>query len=80
MLAAITGLETPQARPRAAFDATKTYGTFCVERQHHGNEDVMARSHLLFTQQRKMEKDLQRFRVGGQNDDLRNTAVEGLGG
>lgn len=28
MLAAITGLVTPHARPRAAFDGTNTYGTF----------------------------------------------------
>src|ERR1700733_11392987 len=30
-LAEITGLETLHARPRAAFDGTKTYGTFCIE-------------------------------------------------
>lgn len=79
MLAAITGLETPQARPRAAFDATKTYGTFFVSHQHHGGEDVR-QSHLLFAQQRKMEQDLQRFRVGSKDDDFRNTAVESLSG
>jgi len=28
MEAAITGRETPQARPRACLDGTKTYGTF----------------------------------------------------
>ena len=29
MLHAMTGRETPAARPSAAFDGTKTYGTFC---------------------------------------------------
>ena len=29
MLAAMTGRETLQARPKAALDSTKTYGTFC---------------------------------------------------
>lgn len=26
---AMTGLETPHARPRACFEGTNTYGTFC---------------------------------------------------
>ena len=30
MLAAMTGLVTPQARPSAALEVTKTYGTFCI--------------------------------------------------
>ena len=30
MLAEITGLETPQARPRAALEETKTYETFLI--------------------------------------------------
>ena len=30
-LAAITGLETPQALPRAALEATKTYETFWAD-------------------------------------------------
>ena len=29
MLAAMTGLVTPHARPSAAFELTKMYGTFC---------------------------------------------------
>ena len=30
---AMTGLVTPQARPRACFEGTKTYGTFCIIQQ-----------------------------------------------
>lgn len=38
ILAAITGRVTPQALPRAAFDGTKTYGTFCgQEMETFGN-------------------------------------------
>ncbi len=30
----LTGLATPHARPKAAFDGIKTYGTFCNSRRH----------------------------------------------
>jgi len=37
MEAAITGRETPQARPRACLDGTKTYGTFYINNINKNN-------------------------------------------
>jgi hypothetical protein len=67
-LAAITGRETLHARPRAAFDGTKMYGTFCKGVsmiEHVGGE-----SHLLFAQEREMQQDLYRFCVSGEDNEL----------
>lgn len=38
------------------------------------------RSVLVLAEKRQVEKDGQRGGVGGQDDDLRDTSVEGLGG
>ena len=53
MLAAMTGLVTPHARPRAALELTKMYGTFCDIRRFGDTSrksDMLA--HLLLAQQR----------------------------
>ena len=45
MDAAMTGRDTPQARPNATLDGTNTYGTFC---EHTGIQDT--RSEPVVTQ------------------------------
>jgi hypothetical protein len=67
-LAAITGRETLHARPRAAFDGTNMYGTFCKGVSVIGQ--VGGESHLLFAQEREMQQDLYRFCVGSENNEL----------
>lgn len=43
-----------------------------------GNKDVM--NVLLLTNQRKVQQDLERLRIGGQNDEVRLLTVQRLGG
>lgn len=90
---AITGRETPHARPSATFDGTKTYGTFCAR----GRQGVAGLSltrdaggvicpapglppaHLVLAEQRQMHEDLNRLRVRGHDDELGDAAVQSLG-
>lgn len=78
MLAEITGLETPQARPRAALEATKTYETFLDDRLEGSPMTRWDCTHLLFAKQREMEKNFQRLRVRSQNDNFCDTTVQSL--
>lgn len=39
---AMTGRETPQARPSATLDGTNTYGTFCGARAHTRAREMTA--------------------------------------
>lgn len=48
-LAEMTGRDTLQARPRAAFDGMKTYGTFYKENKHQIGANVIKCDHLFFT-------------------------------
>lgn len=75
---AITGRETPQARPSASFEGTNTYGTFCMEATEVG-EHVCRETyppHLVFAQQWQVHQDFDGLRVGSHNDELGNSAIE----
>ena len=81
-LAAITGRETLQARPKAALDSTKMYGTFCGTHSIVKIElsKALENGYLLFAKQGKVQENLKRFCVGGENDELGDTAVQGFRG
>lgn len=57
ILAEITGLETPQARPRAALEATNMYETFLNVWLDDSPMTWWDCAHLLFAKQREMEKN-----------------------
>ena len=65
----MTGLETLQARPRAAFDGTNTYGTFYPPVRQRSSW-VAEITHLLFTQEREVEQNFERLCVSGQDNEL----------
>ncbi len=99
--AAMTGRDTPHARPREALDVTNTYGTFCgsakvalclvgppvgrgvgrrgVEgtRGHHQHRCI---AHLVLCQQRQVQDNLNGLRISCHDDELRDAAVQRLGG
>lgn len=119
---AITGRDTPQARPRAALEGTKTYGTFCrpatgrIQAEQHdscsssgrvqhsrGNQVVehvdehavqcwesagllivyaivQGCPHLVLGQQGQVQQNLDGLSVSSHDDELSDTAVQGLGG
>ena len=61
---AMTGLEMPQARPKACLERTNTQGTFLS-------------SH---SRGREVRDDLQGLSVCCHHDELRDASVEGFGG
>lgn len=69
-LAEITGLDTLQARPRAALEGTKTYGTFYSPLRLRSPSCIAEVTHLFFAQEREMEKDFERLCISSQNDEL----------
>jgi len=73
----ITGRETPQARPKACFEGTKTYGTFCEETSV---KHALHSSYLVLAKQGKMQQNFQGFSIGRHNNQLGSTAVERFGG
>lgn len=75
---AITGRETPQARPRASLEGTNTYGTFCGVISGCAARGMGA--HLVLAEEGKMEQNFQGLRVGGHHDELRAVAVQRLRG
>lgn len=80
MLAAMTGLETSHARPSAAFDGTKTYGTFCnVAKVNHNSARKRAKkAYLILAEQREVEEDFDWLGVGCEHDEFRNASVQRL--
>lgn len=82
-LAEMTGRETLQARPSAALEGTKTYGTFCRDARGYFSKmdttEKQSGTHLLFAKQREMEQNLKWLSVSGQHDELGDTTVESLG-
>ena len=78
----MTGRDTPQARPKACLERTKTYGTF-LSWQGNASEGrakfkMVAGANLA--EERQVQQDLQRLSVGSHNDELGNAAVQRLGG
>ena len=80
ILAAITGLETPQALPSAAFEATKMYETFYKLAVNGRIRRRSSNEYLFFAQKGKMKQNLQGLRVSGENDNLSYTTVQSLRG
>lgn len=77
--AAMTALETPQARPRAVFEGTKTLWRmvscmFCL-RKHR---DLLGHV-LVFTEQRQVKQDLDGLSVGCHNNEFAYASVQRLG-
>lgn len=69
METAITGRETPQARPRAVLEGTKTYGTWWS-----ANVLTSSAAHVLvLAKKREVKDNLDGLNVAGENDDLGDT-------
>lgn len=91
---ALTGRDTPHARPRAALDGTNTYGTFCVwggrvlvrvffdapSRPFRPSPPLLLLSHLVLREDGQVQQNLERLRVGRHDDKLGDAAVERFGG
>lgn len=89
MLQAMTGRDTPVARPSATLDGTKTYGTFCesAASASAGIEDAdgaarcaASRANLVLAQQRQVQQNLNRLRIRRHDDELGDAPVQCLGG
>jgi hypothetical protein len=84
MLQLMTARLTPQARPRAILLGTYTWKRknvrerfFCFFQYAPA---TYVGSVLVLAEKRQVEEDGQRSSVGGEDDNLRDTSVEGLGG
>ena len=84
MLQLMTARLTPQARPRAILLGTYTWKTKVLEKfscaSFRHAPATYVRSVLVLAKKRQVEEDGQRGSVGGEDDNLRDTSVEGLGG
>lgn len=76
----MTGLDTLHARPRAAFEGTKTYGTFWLSGSTtHVKANKNKKGYLFLAKEGEMEQDFERLSISSQDDELRDTAVKGFG-
>lgn len=78
-LAEMTGLDTLHARPRAAFEGTKTYGTFWLSGSTTSRQEINEEGYLFLTKKGEMEQDFERLSISSQDDELCDTTVKSFG-